>query len=432
MNSSLISTITAQHIGTLASFSGWVQTLRSNGKLCFIELRDGTGYLQAVAEFSVLGETTFRALESLWIESSLRLTGTISQHPKKNEFELQVSDVHIYHATSDYPLGTKSDHGIDFLLDQRHLHLRSKKQVAIQKVRDTIIHATYDWMREHHFTKIDSPIFTPSACEGTTELYSTTHINEEMMYLTQSGQLYLEAAISAVGSCYDFGPVFRAEHCKTRRHLNEFWMMDAEIPFIQQEENMCIQEQLIQYIINQVLLVNRSDLMTLEADIPALEAIQLPYRRITHAQRCDELIAMWFELPADRDIGSDLEMQYCQRQTQPLFVTNFPISQKAFYFKEDPDHLGTVLWADLLAPGDCGESIGGGTREDDYDKLLSKITAHRLPLDEFQWYLDTRKYGSVPHAGFGYGLERIVRRLCGVDHVRVTIPFPRYNNRIRP
>lgn len=427
-----IKKITAEIVWQTATLQWWIQNIRSSGKLCFIELRDGSGYIQCVSEINSLGEEKFKELEICWIESSISLTGIVSKHPKKEEYELQVSDYQIFQKASDYPLWTKADHGIDFLLDERHLHLRSKSQVAVQKVRDTIIHATYDWMRNNGFTKIDSPIFTPSACEGTTELYETKHINDEVMYLTQSGQLYLEAAISAVWACYDFGPVFRAEHCKTRRHLNEFWMMDAELPFAQQEENMVAQEQLVQFIINEVLRINRKELEILGANIVALEAIQLPYRRITHAEWCKELTAMWFEVPEDGDIGSDLEMQYCQQQTQPIFVTNFPIHQKAFYFKEDPTNPWTVLGADLLAPGDCGEVIWGGTREDDYQKLYDKIIEHKLPLDEFQWYLDTRRYGSVPHAGFGYGLERLVRWMTGVHHVRETIPFPRYNNRIRP
>jgi len=214
------------------------------------------------------------------------------------------------------------------LFDNRHLYLRSKTQRSIQRVRDTIIHATYDWMRSSDFTKIDSPIFTPNACEGTTELYAVKHINDEVVYLSQSGQLYLEAAIASVGKCYDFGPVFRAEHCKTRRHMNEFWMMDAEIPFIQQEENMQAQEQLVRYILQDVLKKNRADLVACGAPIDALEKITFPFRRITHAERCKELEEMGFEIPEDGDIGSDLEMQYCQKQEQPVFVTNFPIEQK--------------------------------------------------------------------------------------------------------
>lgn len=428
----LIKKITSDLVGQTITLQWWIQNTRSSGKLCFIELRDGSGYIQCVSEINSLGEEKFRELESCGQESSLSISWVISKHPKKEEFELQVSDYSIYTKSNDYPLGTKDDHGPEFLFDHRHLYLRSKTQSAIQKIRDTIIQSTYIWMRDNDFTKIDSPIFTPSACEGTTELYEVEHVNGEKLYLSQSGQLYLEAAIAGVGKCYDFWPVFRAEHCKTRRHMNEFRMMDAELPFAQQEENMQAQEQLIQFIIDEVLLRNRKELELCGAPIQALEAIQLPYKRVTHADRCKELTEMWFEIPEDGDIGSDLEMQYCQKISQPVFITNFPVWQKAFYFKEDPNLPGTVLGADLLAPGDNGEIIWWGTREDNYDKLLSAIRKHNLPEEEFSRYLDTRKFGGIPHAGFGYGLERIVRRVCGIHHIRETIPFPRYNNRIRP
>lgn len=430
MTNLLISHLTPDHVGQTVTLNGRVQTIRSSGKVAFVELRDGSGYIQCVAEPQFVAQ--FDTFTSLWQESSLSVTWIVSKHPKKDEYEIQVRDFFVFQHTKDYPLGTKDDHWPDFLFDHRHLYLRSKTQRAIQRVRDTIIHATYDRMRDHDFVKIDSPIFTPNACEGTTELYPVKHVNDEIVYLSQSGQLYLEAAIASVGRCYDFGPVFRAEHCKTRRHLNEFWMMDAEIPFIQQEENMQFQEQLIFFILQEVLKKNRADLVACGANIEALEKITFPFRRITHAQWCVELKEMGFDVPADGNIGSDLEMQYCQRQEQMVFITNFPIEQKAFYFKEDPNLPWTVLGADLLAPWDCGEIIWGGTRIDDYDVLLQAMQKHKLPIEEFQRYLDLRKYGSVPHAGFGYGLERLVRRLCGVHHIRETIPFPRYNNRLRP
>ena len=253
----LISHLTLDSVGQSVTINGWIQNTRSSGKLCFIELRDGSGYIQCVSEINTLGEDNFKTLESLGIESSLSVTGIVSKHPKKDEFELQVSEYKIFGKSQDYPLGTKADHGPEFLFDHRHLYLRSKSQVAIQRVRDTIIHATYDWMRDHGFTKIDAPIFTPNACEGTTDLYSVEHVNGETMYLSQSGQLYIEAAMYGVGRVFDFGPVFRAENSQTRRHLNEFWMMDAEIPFIQQEENMQIQEELLKYIITKVLEKNK-------------------------------------------------------------------------------------------------------------------------------------------------------------------------------
>ena len=429
----LISHISASSVGQTLTLCGWIQTIRSSGKLAFIELRDGSGYMQCVAELSALGEEKFQSLESLGIESSVSLTGVVSKHPKKDEYELQVSGYTIFWHAKDYPLGTKDDHGPEFLFDNRHLYLRSKSQIAIQRVRDTIIHATYDWMRDHGFTKIDSPIFTPNACEWTTELYSVEHVNGEIMYLSQSGQLYIEAAMYGVGRCFDFGPVFRAEHSKTRRHLNEFWMMDAEIPFIQQEENMQIQEDLLKYIISQVLEKNRKDLTTLGRDVTPLEAIiAKPRLRMTHQEFVADLIAKWFAVKQGDDIGSDIEMQYMEMIDTPIFLTHFPLGIKAFYTKEDPNMPGYALCADLLAPEWCGEVIGSSTRDDDYDVLLQKIKDHGLDPAIFDRYLDLRKYGTVPHAWFGYGLERLVRWFCALHHIRETIPFPRYANRIRP
>lgn len=428
-----IKQITSDLIGQTVTLQGWIQTTRSSGKLCFIELRDGSGYIQCVSEINSLGEEKFRTLEACGIETSLSITGVISKHPKKEEFELQVSDYHIYQDTKDYPLGTKDDHGPEFLFDNRHLYLRSKSQVAVQKVRDTIIRATYDRMKTHGYTKIDTPIFTPTACEGTTELYSVEHVNGEIMYLSQSGQLYLEAAMFGVGKCFDFGPVFRAEKSKTRRHLNEFRMMDAEIPFIQQEENMEIQEALMKYIISQVLDINWKDLVTLGRDPKPLETIvDKEWKRMTHVEFVDDLITKGFDVKQWDDIGSDVEMQYMERVDTPIFLTHFPMGIKAFYTKEDPNMPGYALCSDLLAPEWCGEVIGSSTRDDDYDVLLKKIQDHGLDPKVFDWYLDLRKYGSVPHAGFGYGLERLVRWFCGLHHIRETIPFPRYANRITP
>lgn len=429
----LISTITADHVGQSVTIAGWIQNTRSSGKLCFIELRDGSGYMQCVSEINTLGENAFKELESLGIESSLALTWTVSKHPKKDEYELQVTHVTIYGKATDYPLGTKDDHGPEFLFDNRHLYLRSKSQRAIQRVRDTIIHATYDRMRDNGFTKIDAPIFTPNACEWTTELYSVEHVNGETMYLSQSGQLYIEAAMFGVGRCFDFGPVFRAEKSKTRRHLNEFWMMDAEIPFIQQEENMAIQEQLMKYIIAQILEKNATELALLGRDTAPLQNIlDKPRPRMTHVQFIEDLQKKGFDVKQGDDIGSDIEMQYMEMIDTPIFLTHFPMGIKAFYTKEDPNMPGYALCADLLAPEWCGEVIGGATREDNYDILLQKIKEHNLPVEYFDRYLDLRKYGTVPHAWFGYGLERLVRRFCGLHHIRETIPFPRYANRIMP
>ena len=429
----LISKITADHVDQTITIKWRIQNIRSSGKVAFIELRDGSGYIQCVIEANNFSPEQFEEISTLGIESSLSLTGTVSKHPKKEEYELQVSDYTVFWLAKDYPLGTKDDHGPEFLFDNRHLYLRSKSQVAIQKVRDTIIHATYDWMRDNGFTKIDAPIFTPNACEGTTELYSVEHVNGEIMYLTQSGQLYIEAAMYGVGRVFDFGPVFRAEKSKTRRHLNEFWMMDAEIPFIQHDENIQIQEDLLKYIIRQVLDKNNNDLTLLGRDMAPLSSIvDKPWPRMTHEEFVADLIAKWFDVKQGDDIGSDIEMQYMEMIDTPIFLTHFPLGIKAFYTKEDPNKPGYGLCSDLLAPEWCGEVIGSSTRDDDYDVLLGKIKEHGLDPAVFDWYLDLRKYGSVPHAGFGYGLERLVRWFCGLHHIRETIPFPRYANRITP
>jgi asparaginyl-tRNA synthetase len=429
----LIQHITETQVGQQVTLQGWVQTIRSSGKLCFLELRDGSAYIQCVAEINSLGEDKFKELESCGIESSLQITGTVSKHPKKEEFELQVSDYSIYTKTNDYIFGTKDDHGPEFLFDNRHLHLRSKSQIAIQKIRNTIIYATYDWMRDNGFTKIDAPIFTPNAAEGSTELYEVEHVNGEKMYLSQTGQLYIEAAMFGVGRVFDFGPVFRAEKSKTRRHLNEFWMMDAEIPFIQQEENMQIQEDLLKYLISKVLEINGKEFALLARDTKPLEDIvNKPWLRMTHQEFVTDLQAKGFDVKQWDDIGSDTEMQYMEMIDTPIFLTHFPMGIKAFYTKEDPDMPGYALCSDLLAPEGCGEIVGSSTRDDDYNVLLQKIKDHGLDPATFEWYLDLRKYGSVPHAGFGYGLERLVRWFCGLHHIRETIPFPRYANRITP
>jgi len=404
---------------------------RSSGKIAFVEIRDWSWFLQCVIEQKVIWEKLFEELISCGVESAIRISWKVSKHPKKDEFELQTDKIEIIKKTQDYPLGQK-EHWPEFLFDNRHLFLRSKKQRAIQRIRDTIIHATYDRMRNNFFTKIDSPIFTPNACEGTTDLYEVEHVNWEKMFLSQSGQLYIEAAIMSHGRVFDFGPVFRAEKSKTRRHLNEFWMMDAEMAFIEQEENMKIQEELVYFIIQEVLKKNKTELEILERDTKPLENIKLPFKRLKHDDRVKELIEMGFPVQVWDDIGSDIEMQYCEKVDQPVFLTHFPIWIKAFYTKEDPNNPWYWLCSDLLAPEWCWEVIWGSQREEDYDVLLKKIKEHNLPTEYFDWYLDIRKYGWVPHSGFGYGLERLVRRICNLHHIRETIPFPRYANRITP
>lgn len=427
----LIKHLSAKDIDKKVTLKGWIVHLRSSGKVAFLELRDGSWFIQCVIEPGKLGEKKFEELTSCGIESSLAITWTISKHPKKDEYELQTTDFEIYTKSKDYPLGQK-EHGVDYLFDQRHLHLRTKKQRAIQRIRDTIIHATYDWMRDHDFTKIDAPIFTPTCAEDSTELYEVEHTNWEKLFLSQSGQLYIEAAIHAHGRVYDFGPVFRAEKSKTRRHLNELWMMDAETAFTDNEANMKIQEELVYFIIQEILKRNKADLIILERDLSKLEDITIPFPRKKHADVVKELQEMGSDIETGADLGADDEKMYMEKYEQPIFVTNFPADIKSFYMPEDPQDPGTVKCSDLLAPEGYGEVIGGSERIGDYETLKKKVLAQWYDIKDYDRYLDLRKYGGVTTSGFGFGLERLVMWLCGLPHIRETIPFPRYHNRITP
>lgn len=398
----------------------------------FITLRDGTWTIPCVIEKKAVGEEVFNHLKSAWIESAILLTWSLARHPKKEAFELQVTWWEILSLAKDYPLGQK-EHGVEFLFDNRHLYLRSPKQIAIQRIRDTIIHATYDRMRSNDYTKIDSPVFTPTCAEDSTELYEVEHTNGEKMFLSQTGQMYIEAAIAWHRNVYDFGPVFRAERSKTRRHLNELRMMDAETAFCENDQNMDIQESLVKYMLEEVIARNSNDLKTLDRDISVLQAyINTPRLRITHAEVVKQLQEMWSDIKDWEDLGADDEEMLMNYYKTPIFVTNFPLEIKAFYMPEDPNHPGTAKCSDLLAPEGYGEVIGGSQREGDYEILKQKVIDQWYDLQEYQRYLDTRKYGGVTTSGFGFGLERLVRWFCGLHHIREAIPFPRYHNRITP
>lgn len=412
---------------------GWMFNKRGSGKIYFLQLRDGSGVTQGIVSASAVSLEVMEKAESLTMESSVRITGTVSQHPKnEDQFELQVSEIEIVQLVEgEYPI-SKKEHGPSFLLDNRHLWLRSSKQVAIQRVRNTIINAIYEYLNNEGFIKIDSPILTPNACEGTTELFELDYFDEGSAYLSQSGQLYLEAAIFGVGRCFDFGPVFRAEKSKTRRHLTEFWMMDAEAAFVEHEENMAIQEALVVYVVEKVLEKNMKELETLERDIEPLKKVKAPFIRKTHAEVIAELKEMGSSIGENDDLGADDETILTKKYDKPIFVEKYPAAVKAFYMKRDPKNPNVALCADLLAPEGYGEVIGGSEREADHTVLLERIIEHKLPLAEFQWYLDLRKYGSVPHSGFGIGLERLTGWICGRKHIRETIPFPRTINRLTP
>jgi asparaginyl-tRNA synthetase len=419
-------------VGQTVTVQGWAYNVRSSGSIAFLQIRDGSGFVQAVIVKNAVDEVSWNAAVETTIESAVRVTGTVSKHPKhEGVYELQAVSVELVHKSEEFPIG-KKEHGPDFLLDVRHLWLRAPAQWAIQKVRNEIIHATYDWMRDHGFCKIDSPIFTPSACEGTTELFEIDYFGERKAYLSQSGQLYLEAAIGSVGRCFDFGPVFRAEKSKTRRHLIEFWMMDAEAAFVDHEQNLKIQEELVCFIVERVLKNCQPELKILERDQEPLKKVQAPFIRMTHAEAIKWLREHGSDIGDMDDLGADDETLLTKAHDKPIFVEKYPAAVKAFYMKRDPSDPSRVLNADLLAPEGYGEVIGGSQREDSYDMLLDRIREHKLPEKDFQWYLDLRKYGSVPHSGFGYGLERLTTWICGIHHVRETIPFPRLLNRLEP
>jgi asparaginyl-tRNA synthetase len=427
----LISRFSA-HVGETVTIKGWAHNVRSSGSIAFLQIRDGSGFTQAVIAKQNVDEPSWTAATEATIESSVIVTGIVSKHPKQEGvYELQASAVVLLQKAAEYPIG-KKEHGPDFLLDNRHLWLRAPSQWAIQRVRDTIIHATYDWMRDHDFIKIDAPIFTPSACEGTTELFEVDYFEDRKAYLTQSGQLYLEAAISSVGRCFDFGPVFRAEKSKTRRHLIEFWMMDAEAAFTDHKGNLEIQEQLVSFIVQRVLERCQQELKILERDTAPLEKVKAPFPRLTHAEAIKKLRELGSDIGEMDDLGADDETILTKQYETPIFIEKYPAAVKAFYMKRDPEDPTRVLNADLLAPEGYGEVIGGSQREDDYETLLQRVKEHNLPEAAFSWYLDLRKYGSVPHSGFGYGLERLVAWICGLQHVRETIPFPRLLNRLEP
>ncbi|MCB9802742.1 asparagine--tRNA ligase [Candidatus Nomurabacteria bacterium] len=420
----------AKFVDQEVEIKAWVANFRSSGKIAFWQLRDGSGFAQAILSSTELDETKWQELQKVSLESSVKIIGKVSKHPKKEEYEIQVSDFEFYQIAEEYPIA-KKEHGVDFLMDNRHLWLRSSHQWAIMRVRNTLISATYDFFREHNFIKIDSPILTPNACEGTTELFELDYFDTKA-YLSQSGQLYLEAAIAAHGRVFDFGPVFRAEKSKTRRHLTEFWMMDAEMAFVDLAENLKVQEDLIRFMVSAVLEKNKAELEILERDIKALENITKPFYKITHVEAVKKLQELGSDIKDGEDLGADDETILTKQYDNPLFVTHYPSKIKAFYMKRDAEDESKALCADLLAPEGYGEIIGGSQREDDYQELLKRIKEHRLPEDAFSWYLDLRKYGSVPHGGFGFGLERIVAWVCGIPHIRETIPFPRTISRLNP
>jgi len=411
---------------------GWVHNIRSSGLIMFLQLRDGTGFVQGIIEKKQVSPFQWEQAQKINQESSLEVKGTVKKHPQKKDiFEIQINDLAIYQIADKYPIG-KKEHGPDFLLDHRHLWLREKKQWAIQKIRNEIIKATYGFLWQNDFIKIDAPILTPTSCEDTTTLFELKYFHLGKAYLSQSGQLYIEAGIASHNKVFDFGPTFRAEKSKTRRHLTEFWMMDAEMAFVEHDENMETQEQLILYIIDYVLKNCKEELIILERDIDKLKNIKSPFGRITYERAIKKIQKMGSKIKIGDDFGAEDETLLTQNSKTPIFIEKWPKNIKAFYMKIDPKNPKLVLGSDLIAPEGHGEIIGGSQREDDYEILKKRMIKEKIPIKEFQWYLDLRKYGSVPHSGFGYGLERLTGWICGRKHIRETIPFPRLINRLTP
>lgn len=421
-----------QYVGQEITVKGWIYHKRSSGKLRFIVLRDGTGYLQCVVFKGNVSPELFEQVDSFGQETSISITGKIKEEPRApGGVEMDVVTLSPIQVAHDYPI-TPKDHGIEFLMDIRHLWLRSSKQVAILKIRHRIIKAVRDFFDNKGFTLVDSPILTPSACEGTSTLFETNYFDLGKAYLTQSGQLYAEASALALGKVYTFGPTFRAEKSKTRRHLTEFWMVEPEVAFADLNDDMDLAEEFLEYIVQSVLKDRAEELKVLERDITKLQSVRRPLPRISYDEAVEILKANGVEFEWGNDFGGADETIISNQFDRPVMVHRYPSEVKAFYMKRDPENPKVALAVDVLAPEGYGEIIGGSQREDDYEVLLSRIKQHNLPQADFEWYLDLRRYGSVPHAGFGLGIERTVGWICGLDHVRETIPFPRMIYRKTP
>jgi asparaginyl-tRNA synthetase len=425
----------AQNTGETVELAGWLYNIRKSGKIVFPILRDGTGLMQCVAVKSALPEETFEALKHLTQESSLIVRGKIrAEERAAGSYEMDVEEVEILQKVSEadpYPI-TPKEHGTEFLMDHRHLWLRSARQHAIIRVRHEIIKAVRDYFDSHGFTLVDTPIFTPAACEGTTTLFEVNYFDDEKAYLTQSGQLYNEANAMAFGKVYCFGPTFRAERSKTRRHLTEFWMVEPEMAFADLEEIKRVAEEFIVSVVGRVLDKRREELKVLERDVTKLEAVQAPFVRMSYDDAVKNLQERGSEIQWGSDFGGGDETILTQQFDRPMMVDRFPTAIKAFYMAPDPVRPEVALGVDVLAPEGYGEIIGGGQRIHDPELLLKRIEEHHLPKEAFDWYIDLRKYGTVPHGGFGMGIERCVAWICGLEHIRETIAFPRMLYRLRP
>lgn len=420
-----------EHEGQKIRIQGWLFNKRSSGKIEFLQIRDGTGVIQCVALQTELTKEQFAQCQELSQECSVVIDGIVRKDPRsKQGFEITVTDILQVSTAHDYPI-TPKEHGIDFLLEHRHLWIRAPRQRAILKIRAEILRAMSDFLDNHGFTRVDPPILTPSSCEGTSELFHTKYFEEDA-FLTQSGQMYMEAAAMSLGRVYSMGPTFRAEKSKTRRHLIEFWMIEPEMAYVEHEENLKIQEKFVAHIVQHILENCNEELTTIGRNIGKLQKVRAPFPRVTYDAAIEWLQANGHEIVWGEDFGAPHETAIAEQYDKPVFIERYPTQIKAFYMQPDPHRPETVLCADLLAPEGYGEIIGGSQRIDDYNLLKQRFEEHQLPTDSYQWYLDLRKFGSVPHSGFGIGLERTVAWICGLEHVREAGAFPRMLNRLYP
>jgi asparaginyl-tRNA synthetase len=420
------------HVGETVTVRGWVATTRSSGKIAFVVLRDGSGYVQGVLSKKEVPEATWSTFASLTQESSVAMTGMVREEPRSpGGYELSVQALELLGASPDYPISPK-EHGTTFLFEHRHLWLRSRRQVALARVRHEVVQAIRDFFYQRGFFLVDTPILTGAIGEEAGNLFATDYFDLGKAYLAQTGQLYVEAAAAALGKVYCFGPTFRAEKSKTRRHLTEFWMVEPEVAFNNSDANMRLQEEFVSYIVSRTMERRREELTELERDTSPLERVQPPFPRISYTDTIERLRALGSDITWGDDLGGDDETLLARQYDRPVFVYNYPKQVKAFYMKENPDDPRTVLNNDCLAPEGYGEIIGGSQREDNYDKLLARIREQGLDPDAYRWYLDLRKFGTFVHSGFGLGIERTVAWICGIPHIREAIAFPRQIHRLYP
>jgi len=421
-----------EFVGQMVTLRGWLYNKRSSGKVRFLLIRDGTGIIQSVVVKNEVTPEAFSATDILTLESSLEVSGMVHADARApGGHELQVSDMRVIQVAEEYPISPK-EHGPSFLLDHRHLWLRSSKQHAILRIRSHLIQEAQAYLNREGFVLFDAPILTPTSCEGTSTLFETDYFYGEKAYLSQSGQLYAEAGAMAFGKVYTLGPTFRAEKSKTRRHLTEFWMLEPEVAFAELEDILLLAEDLVTHLVHSVLTNRSEELKVLDRDLTKLQSVVQPFPRITYEEALDLLREKGISHQWGDDFGASQDTVISEQFDRPVMITHYPLQTKAFYMKSDPRKPDLALCVDVLAPEGYGEIIGGSQREDDYHKLLERLVQHNLPRESFEWYLDLRRYGSVPHSGFGLGIERTIGWICGIKHLREAIPFPRLLQRIYP